>query len=205
MDTLLTSLQQLDASVFLFFNGLHADWLDHPVKTLTNRWIWVPLYVVVAALVVRLRGLREGLLIVLCACAAVGLADYICASVIRPFCGRLRPSNLDNPLSAFTYVVDNYRAGRHGFPSCHAANTTALATFLSLCLRRRAIAVFMFMWATILCYTRVYLGVHYPGDLLVGALIGASLAYVVYMTLYRWLYSLPSIPRLYTRMFRPSV
>lgn len=205
MDTILTSLQELDASVFLFFNGLHVDWLDHPVKTLTNKWVWIPFYVMLATLAVHLRGLREGVLIVLCAALAVGIADYICASGIRPYCGRLRPSNPENPISAFTYIVDNYRSGRNGFPSCHGANTMALATFIALSCRRRALTIFMFGWAAMLCYTRVYLGVHYPGDLLVGALIGSSLAYAVYMTLYRWLLSLPSIPVLYFRLFRPSL
>ena len=75
---------------------------------------------------------------------------------------------------------NNYRSGSYGFPSCHAANTFALATIVSLIARQRGLTIFMFLWALITCYSRVYLGVHYPGDLIFGGIIGWLCALLVY-------------------------
>ena len=91
---------------------------------------------------------------------------------------RLRPSNLSNPLSELTHIVNGYRGGSYGFPSCHAANSFALAVFAATMLRQRSFTIFILLWAVINCYSRVYLGVHYPGDLLVGAIIGSLIGYL---------------------------
>lgn len=88
--------------------------------------------------------------------------------------GRLRPSNPENPLSEMVHIVGGYRGGSYGFPSCHAANSFALASFLILLFANRKLSLFIFAWAVLNSYSRVYLGVHYPGDLLVGAIIGTA-------------------------------
>lgn len=82
------------------------------------------------------------------------------------------PSNPENPLSEMVHIVGGYRGGSYGFPSCHAANSFALASFLTLLFANRKLSLFIFAWAVLNSYSRVYLGVHYPGDLLVGAIIG---------------------------------
>lgn len=87
---------------------------------------------------------------------------------------RLRPSNPENPLSEMVHIVGGYRGGSYGFPSCHAANSFALASFLILLFANRKLSLFIFAWAVLNSYSRVYLGVHYPGDLLVGAIIGTA-------------------------------
>lgn len=87
---------------------------------------------------------------------------------------RLRPSNPANPLSEMVHIVGGYRGGSYGFPSCHAANSFALASFLILLFANRKLSLFIFAWAVLNSYSRVYLGVHYPGDLLVGAIIGTA-------------------------------
>lgn len=106
--------------------------------------------------------------------AAVALADQTCATFLRPYFQRLRPSNIDNPLSQFVTVVNGYRGGSYGFPSCHAANSFALATFLKLAVKRPVFTAFILIWASINCYSRMYLGVHYPSDILAGAVIGVA-------------------------------
>ena len=80
--------------------------------------------------------------------------------------------NLDNPLSAMVHVVDGYRGGSYGFPSCHAANSFAFAAAVALIVRSRRCSLFVFGWAVLNSYSRIYLGVHYPGDLFCGAVIG---------------------------------
>lgn len=98
----------------------------------------------------------------------------VCATLIRPEVCRLRPSNPANPLSEMVHIVGGYRGGSYGFPSCHAANSFALASFLILLFANRKLSLFIFAWAVLNSYSRVYLGVHYPGDLLVGAIIGTA-------------------------------
>lgn len=95
-------------------------------------------------------------------------------TLIRPEVCRLRPSNPENPLSEMVHIVGGYRGGSYGFPSCHAANSFALASFLTLLFANRKLSLFIFAWAVLNSYSRVYLGVHYPGDLLVGAIIGTA-------------------------------
>lgn len=179
---MIESLQWLDTEVFLFFNGLNHDIVDPFMATVSGRWIWVPLYLAIAACVVWRYGWVRGLIVIAAACIAVGMADFVCASVIRPVIGRLRPANIENPISSIVHVVNDYRGGRYGFPSCHAANTFALAVFTSLQLRRRHYSVFIFVWTVLLCYSRIYLGVHYPGDILAGAVVGSAAAVASYFS-----------------------
>ena len=95
---------------------------------------------------------------------------------------RLRPSNPANPISDLVHIVNNYRGGRYGFPSCHASNSFGLAFFLVFLFRKRWLSLFILLWATLNCYTRIYLGVHYPGDLIVGAIIGCcGAAFMCYL------------------------
>ncbi len=174
---MLDTLISIDQSVLLFFNSMHCDALDPIINFLSrNRLIWLPLYLLIIYFMVRNFGWRRGLIYVAGAAIAVGLADYICASVIRPEVQRLRPSNPDNPVSEFVHLYRNYRSSKFTFPSCHGANTFALATFTSLVFRRRSVTIAIFAWAIFMCYTRMYLGVHYPGDLLAGAAIGSLIA-----------------------------
>lgn len=180
-------IQELDTQLFLFFNGLNHQFVDPFMAAFSGRWIWVPLYVALAAVVVWRFGWKRGFVIIAMIGIAVGAADYISASIIRPVIQRMRPANLDNPLSDLVHVVRDYRGGRYGFPSCHAANTVALALASSLALRCRAWTIVIFSWALLQCYSRIYLGVHYPGDLLAGATVGAFTSLVAYFAVKKFI------------------
>lgn len=91
----------------------------------------------------------------------------------------MRPSNPDNPLSAAVTVVNGYRGGRYGFPSCHAANTWALTALLIPVLRNRLSTASLILWAVLNCWSRMYLGVHYPGDILAGTAVGIAAGLLV--------------------------
>ena len=110
----------------------------------------------------------------------VGLTDYTCASILRPIFQRPRPTQPDSPIFHLVHAVQNYRGGHYGFPSCHASNAFATATLSALYFRVWRLSVAMFVWALLLCLSRMYLGVHYPGDILLGATVGVAIAFTTY-------------------------
>lgn len=173
-------LQNIDNDILLFFNGLHNFFFDPIMYNLSGKWVWVAMYVALAYTFIARYGWKRGLVLILAIGAAVACADLFSAKAIRPLCERLRPSNPENEISSLVHIVNNYRGGRYGFPSCHAANTFALAVASSLMLKYKPFTCFIFLWALLQCYTRLYLGVHYLSDLLAGALIGTAFGYLAY-------------------------
>lgn len=173
-------LSDIDASLLLIVNGAHSPFFDSVMWCISGRWIWVPFYAVLAYLLFRRMSWKRASICLVTIGLIILAADQTCATLIRPEIGRLRPANLNNPLSSFVHVVNGYRGGRCGFPSCHAANTFALAVFMSLVIRHKWFTVMMFSWAFIVSYSRMYLGVHYFGDLFCGATIGSLFAVLFY-------------------------
>ena len=173
-------LSDIDARLLLIVNGAHSPFFDSVMWGISGRWIWVPFYAVLAYLLFRRMSWKRASICLVTIGLIILAADQTCATLIRPEIGRLRPANLNNPLSSFVHVVNGYRGGRYGFPSCHAANTFALAVFMSLVIRHKWFTVMMFSWAFIVSYSRMYLGVHYFGDLFCGATIGSLFAVLFY-------------------------
>ncbi|MDE6556030.1 MAG: phosphatase PAP2 family protein, partial [Duncaniella sp.] len=162
--------------ILLFCNSFHTDIHYSIFWTISYRFTWIPLYLLLTFMLFRVFKAKDALLLLVCIGVTITLCDQICSHVIRGAVCRLRPSNPDNPISAFITLVDGYRSGQYGFPSCHAANTIGLATILSLAMARRWFTISIFTWAIVVCWSRLYLGVHYPSDLLVGGLIGSAIA-----------------------------
>lgn len=173
-------LSDIDARLLLIVNGAHSPFFDSVMWCISGRWIWVPFYAVLAHLLFRRMSWKRASICLVTIGLIILAADQTCATLIRPEIGRLRPANLNNPLSSFVHVVNGYRGGRYGFPSCHAANTFALAVFMSLVIRHKWFTVMMFSWAFVVSYSRMYLGVHYFGDLFCGATIGSLFAVLFY-------------------------
>lgn len=173
-------LSDIDARLLLIVNGAHSPFFDSVMWCISGRWIWVPFYAVLAYLLFRRMSWKRASICLVTIGLIILAADQTCATLIRPEIGRLRPANLNNPLSSFVHIVNGYRGGRYGFPSCHAANTFALAVFMSLVIRHKWFTVMMFSWAFVVSYSRMYLGVHYFGDLFCGATIGSLFAVLFY-------------------------
>ena len=185
----LSGLVEIDTDLLLAINGWRAEWADFFMYAFSGKWIWVPLYVALFYVIVRNLHWKVAIGCAVAIALTITFADQMGATVIRPLVCRPRPANLENPISEFVQIVNGYRGGRYGFPSCHAANTFGLAFFLFYLFRNRSLNWFIMLWALLTCYSRSYLGVHYPGDLLVGAFVGfvgASLCYWLFSRLCRY-------------------
>lgn len=207
------TLQQWDLEILLAINHFHAPFWDHFMWLYTGKWIWVPMYASILFVLCKNFNLRFTFFTVIAIALTITFADQVCAKLIRPQVQRSRPSRLGPLLQEKDaravqlmealqqskdengqYPVekirlherktgDVYRGGKYGFPSCHASNSFALAFFLLLFFKRKGLSIFILLWAAVNSYSRAYIGVHFPGDLLTGTcigLIGAALLYYLF-------------------------
>ncbi len=175
----------LDADILLWVNGHYADWLDTIMWLISRQRTWYPLYALLLGFIAwRYRSWRTVLLVVLAFVVAIGLSDWITSGLIKPWVARLRPTH--EPALDPLHLVHGYMGGRYGFCSSHAANTMACALLFSLIWKSRTATVGLMTWVAAVCYSRMYVGAHYPSDIIAGLLIGALLAGGVYWALRRW-------------------
>lgn len=168
---MIDKLIELDKQFLLFFNGYHVPWLDPIMLFITGTFVWLPLYLFLIYLMVK-DYKKEAWIPVIGVAVTILLADQITASLMKPYFARLRPSQ-EPTLVGLVHLVNGYKGGMYGFASSHAANTFGTATFFWLLFgEKRKWILFLFFWAATMTYTRLYLGVHYPGDILVGGLVG---------------------------------
>lgn len=181
------SLVELDQHVFAALNGSDSLFFDGVMTTLTSGFTWIPLYISLLYLIIKNNEtMAQIVLIIGCCCLCIFLAEGMSDFIIKPLVGRLRPSN--DPLIKYTVdIVDNVRGDAYGFFSAHAANTFSIATFFCLLVRNKLLSTCLIVWSLINCYTRIYLGLHYPGDILCGLIWGVIVGVVVYI-LYHKIY-----------------
>ena len=183
----LDALQELDKTVLLAFNGSGNLFMDYFVLTLTSAYTWIAFYVSLLYLVVKN---NENWLKIVLVIGAVALGlmivDGANLAFVKPFVARLRP--LEAPgLQGLVVPAEHYRAEGYSFFSSHAANAFVVAVFFALLVRDRFFTAILVAWSTVVSLTRLYLGVHYPSDVLTGMLSGSAVAVFVY-GLYRRLY-----------------
>jgi undecaprenyl-diphosphatase len=183
---MLEFLIDLDKKLLLFFNSLHTPWLDPVMFLITKTIFWLPLYLFLLYLVIK-NYKKNSWIVLLGIALAILLADQITASIMKPFFERLRPSR-EPSLQGLVHLVNGYTGGKYGFASSHAANTFATALFFWIIFKNKYRWMWiLFVWAVVMTYSRIYLGVHYPGDIIVGMLVGFGSAYCGYR-LQRWIW-----------------
>lgn len=181
-----SSIQNMDMALLSFFNGSHNLMLDQWAQLLTSGLTWIPLYLMLFIIVMRNNEtMGQIALIVGSAVLCVALADGVVDGIVKPLAERWRPCN--DPIYKYSIqVVANIRPKGYSFCSAHAANTMAIAVFFALLVKSRMLTISLLAWSLINCWTRLYLGVHYPSDVLCGILIGILVGSLVYCCYLRW-------------------
>lgn len=180
---LIHHLHLLDQKLFLFLNGLHHPVADVVMWQMSQIWIWIPLYLTVAYFVARKWG-RKAWWILLVFVLCLAMTDQL-TNIIKESVQRLRPSR-DPVLQGMVHVLNGYTGGKYGFVSAHTSNSFGFAILSSLLFKNRIYSVSILSWATVVSYSRIYLGVHYPGDVLGGAVMGLSIGCLGYLVLKKY-------------------
>lgn len=178
-------ITNLDTELFLFLNGLHVDWLDPVMTFISGKITWAPFYLVLLFLVIK-NYKRQSILIITAIVLLIFCSDQISSGIFKPIFERPRPCH-NEAIKDMVYLPNGHCGGAYGFISSHACNTFALAFFITHILRKyyKKIAWVMFIWAALVAYSRIYMGVHYPGDVIVGAIVGVITGFII-SKVYDW-------------------
>lgn len=175
------TLIDIDREILAFFNGSASLFVDNLAVVLTSGLTWIPLYISLLYIVIKNNEtMKQIMLVIGCVFLCIVLSDGVADFIVKPLVGRLRPSN--DPLVMCTVdVVNGMRSAQYSFFSAHASNTFCIAMFFSLLVRKKSFVVSMVTWSLVNCWTRMYLGLHYPSDIIVGLLWGGIVGSVVYL------------------------
>lgn len=172
-------IKQLDTQLFLFLNSKHNSFFDPIMYWFSDKWIWIPMYLLIAFFIVR-RYKMQGVVILLFIGILITICDQTASNLIKNSVERLRPSH-EPSLIGLIHLSKAGTGGLYGFVSNHATNAFGLATFLYFILdnKFRLLKYWLFIWAVLVSYSRIYNGVHYPSDVIVAACIGVFIGWAI--------------------------
>lgn len=172
-------LDSIDTELFLFLNGMHNAFFDPIMYWLSHIMIWVPMYLLIVFLMIRRYKMR-GVLMLLFIGITITLCDQTTSHLLKNLVQRLRPSH-EPSLVGLIHLSKAGPGGLYGFVSSHAANSFGLASFIYFTFDKqfRPLKYWLILWAAMVSYSRIYNGVHYPGDVLVGAFIGFGFGWLM--------------------------
>jgi undecaprenyl-diphosphatase len=185
---MLEQLLHIDTEILLAINGWHAPWADQLMWIISAKATWIPLYLLLIGLLVWryrkpsmtnvkwLKKVPACVVMIVAIGLAVGAADFIASGILKDWVARPRPTRVPE-LEGVLHLVNDYRSGQYGFVSSHAATTMACGLLFSLIWRNKIATIGLMLWVAANCYSRMYLGVHYPLDILGGLLVGVLVAW----------------------------
>ena len=176
-------LNNVDVQAFTALNSMHALYFDHLMWMVSSMMSWVFPAIVLLLMLSRL-GWKQTLLVVALIGLAVLFSDQLSSGLIKHTVCRPRPSH-NTDLMSTIHILNDYRGGMYGFTSSHAANSISVAVVLGYVMKNRALFFVMLLWALLQCYSRIYLGVHYPGDILGGLIVGLLAGWLAWV-IFRW-------------------
>lgn len=181
---MLDELIRADQELLLKLNGgYRSEWADSVMWLFSQSTTWIPAAVVLLAVIIAVKR-KESIYILLALGLTVLIADQVSSGLIKPLVERFRPTH-EPALEGLVQTVNGYTGGKYGFVSSHAANSFGVALFCAMLFKNRLFGATMILWSLLDCYSRIYLGVHYPGDIVGGIIVGAAGAVVSYKLLER--------------------
>jgi len=177
-------LKLWDTNLFLFINGIHSFFFDGFMYAVSEKLTWIPLYAAVLFVLIK-HWKKEAIWLILALILCIVISDQVASGVLKHLVKRLRPSHVDD-LKGLVHLVKDYSGGMYGFASSHAANSFGFAMLSSLILKHKYYTYPIFLWAVITAYSRIYLGVHYPLDIIGGIVVGVLAALLCYWLIIKY-------------------
>jgi len=186
-------LDKIDKSLFVFLNGINSPFFDPVMYHISNIWTWLPVFVILLYVTIKKYGIKT-LWIFLFIAILVTLTDQSSVHLFKNVCTRLRPCH-EPSLNGLVHTVYNKCGGQYGFVSSHAANYSGIAAFfiILLSIKQKSYIILLILWVTLICYSRIYLGVHYPADVIAGSLLGTIIGWIWAKITLKLLLKLPPV------------
>ncbi len=184
---MLEQMSHIDQEIFLFINGFHNAFFDIIMFWVSKTVTWIPLWLYFIYLIIR-KYKKISWIIIVALIASVGVSDFVSVHLFKNVFERLRPCY--NPeISSIVHIVKDHCGGKYGFVSSHSANMFSIATFIFLLFKKDfpKYILLVIVWSGLIAYSRVYLGVHYPGDIIGGAILGSLVSVVFYLFIKRFI------------------
>lgn len=171
-------LEHLDQQLFLFLNSCNSPFWDRVMYAISGKFIWIPLYLAIL-IWIGFKYKRKFYVLLVFIALAVTLADQVSVQLFKNVFLRLRPCH-EPDLQGLVHLVKGECGGLYGFVSSHAANSFSVALLSLMLIKKRWYTIVIILWAAVIGYSRIYLGVHYPGDVICGSLVGSLAGWSIY-------------------------
>lgn len=182
---MLESIIQFDIDLFLFLNGFHNSFWDEIMVFVSGKFSWIPLYATVLFFIFKNFKVKKALIWLVSIIIVITLSDQISTRGFKKNFKRLRPCH-NTEIQHQVHTVKKC-GGKYGFVSSHASNSFAFAIFTLLMFRKRKYSIFIIVWAALVSYSRIYLGVHFPADIFFGGLLGILISILIYFSVKKYI------------------